>query len=287
MRNVLLKIATILLVLLAACRPGRPSYVTAADARESVYKLKVSITLDLSPILQETDGSTQPLVVMNEKGRRLDASPLNRTADLTSAGTTWVVDRKGSASYLLTAGHVCETSATYPVRYIDWENWTVRTVELRVTKRSHTAVSYQGVEEDLVVIADEDLEPKTFAGTDLCLLGALADLGRPLPIADKDPEYASHSEVIGAPAGLWGGGVAVIADLKFSGRGNVWGGKVAESLAFTGDVIGGNSGSPIIHNGRVVALLNLGGVRFNELTTGVPWEELKKFFRKHMHRGLD
>lgn len=336
----LLSILVAGIILLACARPRNPEYVGQVEARDSVYKTQVKLTVDISPLLRifeekarkaeeerrkkeceeakkkskkkpkrksdepkeckdddrKDDGGASKeqkkkrfALTLSEHQKQLDYrffGATDGTVEVGWTGTAWVVDRSSGSTFLMTAGHVCETRDFFETWYVDWDTWTIETIKLPIVEKSHTLISRENVEIPTTVLADEDLNEETYAGNDLCLLGSQGDLGTPLPLGKEDPAYGSHSEVIGAPAGLWGGGIAVTADLKFSGRGNVWGGGVAESLAFTGDVVGGNSGSAIMHNGRVVALLNLGGVRFKELTTGIPWEEIRAFFRRHMHRGI-
>jgi hypothetical protein len=101
-------------------------------------------------------------------------------------------------------------------------------------------------------------------------------------MANEDPPYGSNSEVVGAPAGLWGGGVAVASDIKFSGRGSVFGVE-PDGLAFNGNVAPGNSGSAILYRGYVVGLISLGATRFKTLTHAVPHDTIRAFMRKALH----
>jgi hypothetical protein len=275
----------------AASRP-----VHALEARESVYKVKVVITVDTSPLLPKVeeekvenptkDASEISFSVKANDLRPSIISKSGNTAKVGWSGTGWVAAKENGRTFIMTAGHVCETSEFLTVESFDWVALEIKEVKLPIIHTSHTLISRENIESgEVTILLDEDLNEKTMAGPDMCLAGLPGNLGTPLPISNVDPEYATHAEVIGAPVGLWGGNIAVTADLKFSGRGNVWGGTVAEGLAFTGDVAGGNSGSAIMKSGRVVAMLNLGGVRFKELTTGVPWETLRDFLRRGMHRA--
>lgn len=297
-------IILLILAVVASCAPHMTSWsrpVSALEARESVYKVKVVLTLDITPLLpkpKEGDADAPPADEEKKKASDIsfslksnDLAPhviskSGNTAQIGWSGTGWVAARENGRSFVMTAGHVCESGNFYAVQVMDWEKWEIREVKLPIIDAKHTLLSREDIEiGPVTVMADEDLNEETMAGPDMCLVGVHGDLGTPLPLASADPAYASQAEVIGAPTGLWGGGIAIAADLKFSGRGNVWGGTVAEGLAFTGDVAGGNSGSAIMKDGKVVAMLNLGGSRFKELTTGVPWENLRDFLRRAMHKG--
>lgn len=267
--------------------------VDAVEARESVYKVKVVLTLDTSPLQPKkeegeeasTDASKVLFTPKSNGLRPIIISKIGNTAKIGWSGTGWVASRENGKSFVVSAGHVCESRDFFTVEVFDLAAWTINEVKLPIIEKRHTLLSRENIEVGPVtILADEDLGDD-FSGPDMCLIGASGDLGTPLPIGDSDPEYASHAEVIGAPTGLWGGNIAIIADLKYSGRGNVWGGGVEESLAFTGDVAGGNSGSAIMQDGKVVAMLNFGGTRFKELTTGVPWEKLRDFLRRNLHRS--
>lgn len=290
----------LILAIVASCAasPWKQG-VPAVQARESVYKVKVVLTVDITELLPKpkeevTEGAggakstwkPAPFVLKTNDLSPHIMSSTDSTAKVGWSGTGWVAARENGRSYVMTAGHVCESGEFLTVSVIDWETFTIRDVKLPIIEKKHTLLSREDIEMGpAVVLSDEDLNEETMSGPDMCLLGVQGDVGIPLPIANGDPEYATHAEVIGAPTGLWGGNIAVTADLKFSGRGNVWGGSVAEGLAFTGDVAGGNSGSAIMKDGRVVAMLNLGGSRFKELTTGVPWETLRDFLRRSMHKA--
>ena len=200
------------------------------------------------------------------------------------AGTGWVAARRNERSFVMTAGHVCESKSVYTVQFfdIDWERmeFVVRTLDLPIVEKKHTLVSREGVKVAADVIRDEDFKDESsFDGPDMCLLGAGVRLGAPLRLAWQDPTYGDNAEVVGAPRGLWGGGIAVASDVKYSGRGSIF--KVDPvGLAFNGHVAPGNSGSAVIHEGRVVGLISLGSIRFPSLIHAVPHEILRDFLKR-------
>jgi hypothetical protein len=318
----------LLLVLLASCSTGRLPWnrgISMDDAKESVYQVQVELTIDVSPyyaMLQKKEEErrkkeeeerkkmeeqnpppqragfgfprfvfTEPHIPATEKNIFLGAEMTkvnDSTAKIGWAGTGWVAARANGRTFLMTAGHVCESKNTFTLEYwdIDWDTLriAVRTMELPIIEKNHRLVSREGVEYQMAtIIRDEDLDEETFNGPDLCMLGAIGDLGRPLPLADEDPDYASRSEVIGAPRTLWGGGIAVASDVKFSGRGSVFG-VDPDGLTFNGEVAPGNSGSGVLHDGRVVGVISLGAVRFPSLVHAVPHEIVREFIRKALHK---
>lgn len=297
MRNSVLALA---LAVLSSCAtvPWKGGGVAASDARESVYRVDVTLTVDITPLLppepdntgkeEKNVGTRIPHAISDAGGKDLRDFKLielrEKTADIGWVGTGWVAAKRNGNSYLMTAGHVCESGDFFELEYFDWETFEMRTVQLPIIKKVHKVVSRDNIETEVTVLADEDLNADG-SGPDMCLTAVHGDFGPVLPLATEDPGYAEHAAVIGAPTGLWGGGIAPTADLKFSGRGNIWGGKIETSLAFTGDVAGGNSGSAIMQDGKVVALLNFGGRRFKELTTGIPWDVLQDFLRRNLHQA--
>ena len=168
------------------------------------------------------------------------------------SGTAWLVQKTDKFSYVMTAGHVCEEGPDVVYSLFSKDN-----VESTATR---------------VVLDDDDL--------DLCLLEVPGNIGNPLAIASKDPEYGDNGFYIGAPNGIWGNGVAPMYLVHFIGRGTVFG-FGNEALAFsTEGAMGGASGSPIIFNNQVVALLTLVPPKFQSITSGVPYNSIKSFLER-------
>ena len=286
------KILAALLLALSACAllHGPPS-LPADQAQDSVYKVRVILTLDTTPLHKDdpADGSKIKKIgaLVDNPDLLVDAKLLSEgdnTAKVGWSGTGWVAANGVGHSYVMTAGHVCESGKVYHLEYIDWSTFTVKKVDLPILSTEHTLINRDNTEfPGGTVLADEDLDDD-YNGKDLCVIGVPGYLGKAFPLATQDPPYGTSSEVIGAPTGLWGGGVAITANLKYSGRGTVFHTKT-DGLSFTGEAAPGNSGSAITYQGRVVALLNLGGKRFPSLSVGVPHEEIRDFLRRALHKA--
>jgi hypothetical protein len=188
------------------------------------------------------------------------------------SGTAWTVKVKDGNSFLMTAGHVCESGKTYTqVGFFgDKTVYDIKSVTYKLLTPDDVTIT------GVTVIADNDDD-------DLCLISVAGQLGKEIPLATEDPPYAAEGYYIGAPKGIWGGGIAGYYQTHFSGRGTPFGnGK--EALAFsTASAAPGASGSPYMYNGKAVALLNLGHGGFMTFSTGVPHEVIDAFVKKAMH----
>lgn len=236
----------LLVLLLVGCGVIRQGPVTPQVVAHSVYKVEFS-----GDFVDEAD-------------------PLRQVVPLTWTGTAWVIRNERGRSFLMTAGHVCVMDAANvvdkgpPRRGFD------------VSKAQYTLVAADGTRfGGATAIADDD-------ELDLCLLTVPGDLGTPLPLADEDPPYAAEGYYIGAPHGIWGGGIAGYYATRFSGRGKPWGDS-PEALAFsTAEGAHGASGSPLMFRGRVVGLYNLLARDFGTFSTGVPYEVIRGFLQRSM-----
>lgn len=236
-----------------SCFGGRdlhPASVSADTAKNSIYLIKTILTVETTP-------------ASNDEERK--------TADTGWRGTAWVVGHSQGASVLMTAGHVCWTEPTYDVTTIDWDTLTFVTKSYPVVNVKYTLTDVDGKEiEGATAVLDDD-------NVDLCSLRISGDLGVALPIGDADPAYDSTDLNISAPKGYWGKGVAPAIPLTFSGRGTLY--DDVSALYWTGLGDHGSSGSPIFHDGKVVAVLTRGSNDYTRLVSGVPYEAIKKFLR--------
>lgn len=209
------------------------------------------------------------------------------TAEIGWSGTGWVAAKGPGRSFVMTAGHVCESKDVYPIDIldIDWDNFEFNVVhfDLPIVEKKHVMLSRDGVESvNGSIIRDEDLDDD-FNGNDLCMLGVASDLGPAIPVATSEPAYGETCSVVGAPTGLWGGGVAVASEPIFSGRGAVFGTE-PDGLAFNGLLAPGNSGSAVTCGGKAVGVISLGSTRFPSLIHAVPYDRIEVFMRKALHR---
>ena len=270
-----------------------------ADIRESTYQVRVRIVLDVSSLIKEKSGDQKKNIMaedilLNGEAHKATSAEIvgvkgqplgtfGATVEIGWVGTGWTVARTDGRSFAMTAGHVCESKDTMEIAVFDWDTFRVMVVTLPIVSKTHTLVSYDGVSVPASVIRDEDLD-ENFNGTDLCVLGARADLGAPIAIANSDPQFGARAEVVGGPKGLWGGGIAVASDVKFGGRGTIFGVE-PDGLAFNGEVAPGNSGSAVIYNGAAVGVISLGATRFPSLVHAVPHESMREFLRKALHKN--
>lgn len=285
-------------------------------SRDSVYKVRVSLTLDITPLNEwrakkeeerkkREEAARKPWwkiwgqptafindtpIAMNRAMEQMDFQVIKTTADTAEigwSGTGWVVAGAPGRSFVMTAGHVCESKVAYDIWVydIDWEAGTFEEAKLTlpILKKEHVMISRDGVESaNGNIIRDEDLDEE-FNGNDLCVVGVASALGPAIPLADRDPEYGETCSVVGAPTGLWGGGVAVASEAIFSGRGSVFGVE-PDGLAFNGLLAPGNSGSAVVCGGRAVGVISLGSTRFRSMTHAVPHEAMRKFLKAALHK---
>jgi hypothetical protein len=323
------------LLLLTSCAHG-PRGGDLARARESVYKVQVSMELDLEPLRawkakkaeerkkreeerrkKEEGGETPPPtqsppsiwprwwstvhgrsltfiddvpVALNQTQEVTDLHVLKstgKTTDIGWSGTGWVVAQAPGRSFVMTAGHVCESRDSYQIEVydIDWEAGVMTTekLSLPILNKRHIMISRDGVESvNSVIVRDEDLD-ENFNGNDLCVLGTTSQLGPPISIGEHDPEYGQTCSVVGAPTGLWGGGIAVASEAIYSGRGAVFGTDL-DGLAFNGLLAPGNSGSSVVCDGKAVGVISLGATRFRSLIHAVPHERMRTFLDLALHQ---
>jgi hypothetical protein len=324
-------IIALIFIMLASCAHQQRGG-DLQSTRDSAYKVKVTLKLDLTPLNEwiakkeaEKRARAEERKKKEDEAKREEArkrfpwglwsqktnavaflrdvpislsvtqemmelrviSQTQDTAEIGWSGTGWVAARAPGRSFMMTAGHVCESRETYDVEVydIDWEANTIEfeTIHLPIIEKKHVMMSRDGVDSvSGSVLRDEDMDDE-YNGNDLCMLGIGADLGPAIPIANDDPDYGQACSVVGAPSGLWGGGIAVASEPLFSGRGSVFGVE-PDGLAFNGLLAPGNSGSAVTCNGRVVGVISLGSTRFKSLIHAVPHESIAAFMKKALHR---
>jgi hypothetical protein len=204
----------ILSVLLMSClrAPLRPGYpVTVRAAQESTFMVE----------------------------KAFDGVPV-------ASGTAWIVDKDGTFTYLMTAGHVCAGTAT------------------RLDGSGSVMISYRLTSKDdvtmpaLVLKAEQDV--------DLCLLMAPGSLGEPLLLAEKMPEHGAPVTYVGAPMGFYGQGLAPVYDGRYLGN------------RFVGvPTIGGASGSALFTADGVFGVLVTVDQRYHHMVGFRHIYEIKDF----------
>lgn len=259
--------------------------VSRPDVPQSVYQIKSDIEVDPSSLCDDvtpSDGQT-PEDAKNACLQGLHERIGGNTYHFRFIGTAWIVGSSLNHAQAMTAGHVCETRKTYEYKTyrltIDENGFGIKEL---VYQFPIVGVDYDLVASDntvfhgLTVQRDDDER-------DVCVLTSPSDdLGPPLPVADSDPEYGDHCYYVGAPGGIWGNGLAMTVDLVYSGRMTPSG--LPEMLAFSGNSIGGASGSPIICDGRVVGVLDRSARAYFPFTLAADWEDIHDVLKKGSHR---
>ncbi len=194
-------------------------------------------------------------------------------------GTGWAAAYDGHRTFYVTAGHVCHVNLVVPDTDMfgrpTGKVYHVKGAEFRVVAVDDTWAAAT------VLMVDDD--------RDLCLMSVDGAVGAPLPISDRDPEYGDRGWYVGAPHGLWYGGIAGIYEVTFMGRDKPFEGKcdaqeaaacASEALAFsTAEAAPGASGSPVLVNGQVQGVLNIVAGRFGTYAVAVPWDSVRRFLR--------
>ncbi len=163
---------------------------------------------------------------------------------LLGSGTAWIVGFDKGNSLLITAGHVCSAEAP----------------------KLNYKISDRFDQEAVVEEITHSSEP------DLCLLKAHGYVGRPLLIAQEDPEYADEVGYVGAPHARYGGGMAPVYFGRYMGAD--WAGVEAAP---------GVSGSAIWTHKGVFGVLVALDPRFHHLAKFVTRKELVTFLAHATH----
>lgn len=261
-RTMKLLIACALLLSSCALSFGRPT-VTREEARDSVFKIYSDVEVDPTPVCEDDADCLAKL-----KDR------IGKTYHFKFIGTAWASGHSKGHTQIATAGHICESDETYKYKILDWGTLTLKTYELPILSVTYDLEASDGTKvKDIQVLHDDD-------DVDACILTAPGDIAPSLPLADRDPDYGEHCFVIGAPAGIWGGGLAMISEATFSGRVSMNG--LPQMLTFSGAAVGGSSGSPVICGGRVVGILDRGR-REPPFFLAAPWDDVRRDIRAANH----
>lgn len=253
-----------LVIALAACNPLHLDRQSRKEVSESVFRMSEDITVD-------------PQSYCDDKGEDKDKclEAVGKSAVFSWTGTGWIIEQGVGHSFIMTAGHMCESQDTYEYTEFSWFGPPVK-YQFPILKAEYGMHGADGTDfGKATVIADDDVN-------DLCELSIPGNIGNPIHLADSDPDYSDHCYVVGAPHGIWGGGISTTFDAVFNGRGDLWGDK-REALYFTGPSAGGASGSPVICDGKAVGVLTLGSRQW-EMFSAVPYETVRSFHKSARFR---
>lgn len=226
-----MRAAIAVLALLVACQsPMAPT--APANAAQSTFRVQVDSTV-------ETGLLGLGLVV--EPGQ--------------SFGTAWVAFNDRDSSYLVTAGHVCAKGIAEIPKELGGGFLMVDTT---YTLRGQDSAEYPA---DLYVRSDEP---------DLCILKTRTVIGPAMFISGTNPYYDEPIAYVGAPAMVYGDGMAPMF------RGTYAGGTLV-----TAPTAGGASGSAVFTSHGVIGVLVMVNRRFSSLTYIVSRQDLLAFLREH------
>ena len=246
-------ISFFMIIFFCACNQTAINQVYPRDKQlsKSVYKMNIKEIIDIRKIKE---------IVNDENIEIPDFASQGYTA------TAWVIKKENNLSYIMTAGHVCETNKFY-----SGENFG----PMPIVSVDYTIEDSNGKKYTAYVVADDDK-------IDLCILYVSANLEQELTLSTKDPDYGQIIKYIGAPLGIWGGGITPIFSGLFSGRGKIWGGNSEESLTLTTTAAPGVSGCPVFYNGKVIGVFTAVGSSFNNIGTAVPWNVVANFKKQYL-----
>ncbi len=268
------------LAILAGCNPFHHREPSREEVSRSVYQVRSDIEVDPRPVCADAKDEAGNDDVEGCVARLYEALG-SHTYHFRFMGTAWVSGNSRGRTQLVTAGHLCETreSYEYVTRHIvlDENGFRVveQTFELPILHVGYVLRAADGTEfSGATALVDDDEQ-------DVCLMSVSGDLGDPLRVADSDPEYGAHCYTVGAPQGLWGGGLAMISEETFAGRIRIK--DLPEMLSFSGAATGGASGSPQICDGRVVGVLDRADRAF-PFNVAAPWEAIRQVMEGTPHR---
>ena len=156
-------------------------------------------------------------------------------------------------TYVLTADHFCEGYSEFSIGG--------GTINFGSILRLY---DFEGMTWDAEIVSRS---PKY----DLCLIETDMPINRNIKIADKMPEIGEDVNVVSAPLGIGGGGIALHFDGKFSGC-------RSGTCFFTVPAAPGASGSLILNeNGEVVGMTQMAAHNLQNLTMGVGVAEIRSF----------
>jgi len=175
-----------------------------------------------------------------------------------SAGSGFVIKSKEDESYVITAGHICVPSQTFPATIPD----------LEISYRTELVSGFGRLGTGKIIAVDHN--------NDICLLKVESNIGPALSISDND--LLLHEEVynMASPAGL----ASPLAVPVFKGY---YVGDVATLSIFSIPAVPGSSGSPIMtKDNKVVSLVSAAAVRFDEYAIGPTTKALREFLLAHL-----
>lgn len=218
---------------------NRPREATVENVGSVTYKIVQTVTVIID---QQEDFAA---------GRALLPASVEQYS-----GTGSMIDRTPTGALVMTAGHLCELTGDL----IDGGS---------VLMSSYALIGIDGEAHDGIVLVDDDT-------IDICILLVPDAAGRPIKLADQDPERGATVYYIGAPGSFWLPGTIPVFEGLFGGTVEHDG--VQYSLV-TVWAEGGASGSPIFAPGYGilgVLVKNTHARGGGAVTIAVNWRDLRK-----------
>jgi len=178
-----------------------------------------------------------------------------------SSGSGFVVAQDKFGSYVLTAGHICES--------ILYDSYKKTTEE--ETKKSKVSIKFFGL-----TISHDKHElhiVKVNKGADLCMMYSPGLKAIPIPIARHPVRPGERIYNIAAPLDIMHKNAPIMVDGIYSGRSPEMNADV-----YTMIVDYGSSGSPIINGrGEMIGVVSMKNTRFDFLAYSPPTELIRYF----------
>jgi S1-C subfamily serine protease len=175
----------------------------------------------------------------------------------TASGVLIKADKEKNESYVLTAGHVCETPDV-PKPHI-----------MLIDKASFEGFTLDGDGHEAIVVAIDKYN-------DLCLMKMEYVEHAISSISELSPEPGDKLFNVAAPTGVWAPNMVLIFEGYFAGH-------QGKYMITSIPAAGGSSGSPIYNmDGEIVGILHSVNTRLANITYGAKLKAIKKFLAKHL-----
>jgi len=185
-----------------------------------------------------------------------------------SRGSGVIIEHRRNATYIMTAGHVCEH------KFPD----TVKVDGLTYAATSSTNITFFDLYGSSHVgkVIYSDME------ADICIVESPGQWGSKIKVADEMPLHGERVFNTAAPFGIYSPKMVLIFEGFYSGEdmmGNVF---------FTIPCRPGSSGSPVYNSeGELVSIIHSASVMFENLGLGSRLEIIKEAIKAHVPPELD
>lgn len=189
------------------------------------------------------------------------------------AGTSFVIDKIDGQTIMMTAAHLCYALERQPQSLSDGIGNLETIFDLSIVIGDSMMI----VEKVLVI----DVE------NDICIFSVPINIGREMPIANRDPAYGDRVWSIGAPAGYFPDSAKPITQGIFSGEAErrYPDGTRENFFNFSMATVGGMSGSPIIsNNGELVGIVSAVNSEWHMISFSPTLDQIKESIAIAMER---